>query len=538
MKSPKGDKIHPIMYDSPASSFRSPSPTFGTPSKGEYGKKYELSKEWGKPGYRSPSLPPPAVYGRPRRRSSCSPCYILTVMFSILVILVILSGLVVLVFYAVFEPRMPVYSVQNVRIAELNVTDRAGGPISSPSDLHDPVLNTDIAFTIRAQNPNSKLGIHYQNVSVYVAYQGTTFAQSQIAPFYQGSNSTTDVVADMKATNSPLSQSQGQALQTAITNNDVPLFARITVKGALQIGSWTTPSMWIHVVCNVRASPPTAPQGAQLLSKSCKWVHWFKSSIISRANVPIVNWLQGCWFLWEQYTLRCEAIHHKWKDATASLPRQPNVSSSKWRGRHWVDFTRSCGATHLPISKLEAGRNGINFFLTEAGFFCQRPSCTTSSIMTMYIMTAQFCLSRLAPGTPLMLLKDPSSFTSGIHKRLCKRGYEASSLVRSVIYPAGGIKPATLEVVNQQSSYSTKTFSGNLRFCWWDRRFVVSCTIYIASILPCTLLYVSPNIPDFNTTIVFWHATCNLQSFVCPLIGISRSSLKNLLLFHVWLTHP
>jgi hypothetical protein len=273
MKSPKGDKIHPIMYDSPASSFRSPSPTFGTPSKGEYGKKYELSKEWGKPGYRSPSLPPPAVYGRPRRRSSCSPCYVLTVLFSILVILLILSGLAVLVFYAVFEPRMPVYSVQNVRIAELNVTNRAGGPISSPSDLHDPVLNTDIAFTIRAQNPNSKLGIHYQNVSVFVAYQGTTFAQSQIAPFYQGSNSTTDVVADMKATNSPLSQSQGQALQTAITNNDVPLFARITVQGALQIGSWTTPSMWIHVVCNVRASPPTAPQGAQLLSRSCKWVH-------------------------------------------------------------------------------------------------------------------------------------------------------------------------------------------------------------------------------------------------------------------------
>ena len=61
--------------------------------------------------------------------SSCSPCYILTVLFSILVILLILLGLAVLVFYAVFEPRMPVYSVQNVRIAELNVTNRDGGPI-------------------------------------------------------------------------------------------------------------------------------------------------------------------------------------------------------------------------------------------------------------------------------------------------------------------------------------------------------------------------------------------------------------------------
>lgn len=59
----------------------------------------------------------------------------------------------------------------------------------------------------------------------------------------------------------------------------------------------------------------------------------------------------------------------KVKRGTTLLPRQPNVSSSKWRGRRWVDFTRSCGATRLPILKLEVGRNDMKDSLTKAGFF-------------------------------------------------------------------------------------------------------------------------------------------------------------------------
>lgn len=98
------------------------------------------------------------------------------------------------------------------------------------------------------------------------------------------------------------------------------------------------------------------------------------------------------------------------------------------------------------------------FFDKGRIFFCHCPSCTTSSIMTMYIMTAQFCLSRLVPRTPSMLLKDPNTLLQESTRDYVQGVMEASSLVRFVIYPAGGVKPATLEVLNQQSSYPPRRF--------------------------------------------------------------------------------
>lgn len=269
MKSQKGEKIHPIMIDSPPSSFRSSS----SKASDTIAKSWQnFKKGAGKSGYASPPLPPPSIYGRPRRQSTSSVGYCLALLCSVLVFFVILMGAAFLILFVVLQPKMPVYNIQNVRISSLNVTSRAGNPVQNATKLlHNPVLNTDIAFTIKAQNPNGRIGLHYKEVSVYVSYQGTDFAQSHIAPFYQGHNTTTDVVADMKATNAPLSDSAGQSLQAAIDKNDVPLFARINVKGAVQIGSWTLPSVTVHVWCDVRASPPTAPQGANLLSKSCYW---------------------------------------------------------------------------------------------------------------------------------------------------------------------------------------------------------------------------------------------------------------------------
>lgn len=278
----KGDKVHPAAFSSsPSSSLRASSVAMGTPSKPPPGKtkKEEFAGPvgWHKAGgYPNPPLPPPATYGRPRRRelssSSCSFCYCLSFLFSFLVILLILTGLTALIIYVVFQPRLPAATIQNVAITKFNVTNRAGGAVTTLADFQNPVLNANIAFTIEVENPNSKLGIHFRDVSVLVSYNGTEFAHSFVAPFYQGKHTTSQVVAVLNASSAPLSASQGKNLQVAINQHDIPLSARINVGAALQIGSWILPPGHIHVACNLRASPPTAPQGAKLLSKTCKWL--------------------------------------------------------------------------------------------------------------------------------------------------------------------------------------------------------------------------------------------------------------------------
>lgn len=254
MRYQKGDRVHPAALDN--------SP-HGTPSRGAPPgrKKQELP------------LPPPTPCVKPRRKSSsCSLCYCLWCFFSFLIILIILAGLTVLVIYVVFLPKLPKYTLEDVAITQLNVTNRAGGPISTLADLQNPILNADIAFDILVENPNEKVGIQYKGVRVFVLYQGTEFAHSFVAPFYQGRNTSSHVVVDLKATSAPLSESQGKELQAAIGQNDIPLLAKINVAAALEIGSWVLPAGRVQVVCDLRVSPPTAPYGAKLLSKSCEWV--------------------------------------------------------------------------------------------------------------------------------------------------------------------------------------------------------------------------------------------------------------------------
>lgn len=124
----------------------------------------------------------------------------------------------------------------------------------------------------QVENPNEKLGIHFKDVSVAVSYNGTEFAHSDVANFYQAKKTSSVVTADLRTSSAPLSESQGRELQAAIGKNDIPLVARVKVGAALQVGTWTVPPIHVLVACNLRASPPTAPQGAKLLSKSCKWL--------------------------------------------------------------------------------------------------------------------------------------------------------------------------------------------------------------------------------------------------------------------------
>lgn len=122
------------------------------------------------------------------------------------------------------------------------------------------------------ENPNEKLGIHFKDVSVVVSYNGTQFAHSAVAPFYQGKKTSSVVVANLTASSAPLSESEGKALQSAIGENDIPLLARVKVGASLQIGSWVVPALHVQVACTLRVRPPSAPEGAELLSKSCKWL--------------------------------------------------------------------------------------------------------------------------------------------------------------------------------------------------------------------------------------------------------------------------
>jgi hypothetical protein len=238
---------------------------------------FQPLKAYTAPGYLSPPRPPPTVVGRPplrspahkRGRNACFCCLI--VFLSIFLLLVLAVGTAALVLWLVYHPKIPHYSVEDAQIIKLKVASGNGDSSNVGQPIQNPILNTDILLTIQAQNPNHKIGISYSQISIDGTYQGASVGQCNIPGFYQAVDNTTTLSARLNVTNSQLTGSQGTAMQTDISNNDIGLLGRVDVKVGLKIGSWTTPHVWIHVECNIQVSPPTSPQGGKLLSKSCHW---------------------------------------------------------------------------------------------------------------------------------------------------------------------------------------------------------------------------------------------------------------------------
>ncbi len=236
------------------------------------------------PGHVSPPHPPPTVVGRPPLRSvlkchrnGCGRC--LDIFFLLTAVLITAVVGLALVLGLVYEMEFPHYTLQDVRIVQLNVTtSRHGnsGIVRQPSISNQIVLNSHILFTVRARNPNHKIGISYRQISISGTYKGTSVGQCNVHGFYQGVDNTTILRADLIVTNAQLTDGEGTALQTDIKSSNIALLGRIDLKLSIKIGSWTSPHVWIYVHCNIRVSPPSSLQGTKILSKVCrrKW-KWY-----------------------------------------------------------------------------------------------------------------------------------------------------------------------------------------------------------------------------------------------------------------------
>ncbi|KAE7998199.1 hypothetical protein FH972_002765 [Carpinus fangiana] len=91
-------------------------------------------------------------------------------------------------FYLVFKPDSPNYSIDNITISGLNLT-AAAATTTTTSVL---TVSPEFDFTVRADNPNDKIGIYYRkDSSVEVYYLDVRLCNSVLPVFYQPSNNVT-----------------------------------------------------------------------------------------------------------------------------------------------------------------------------------------------------------------------------------------------------------------------------------------------------------------------------------------------------------
>ncbi|KAL3525110.1 hypothetical protein ACH5RR_013482 [Cinchona calisaya] len=198
----------------------------------------------------------PYSYSKPPKRSCCKKCLCWTLCLIILQILII--AIFAAIIYFVFQPKIPKYSVDSMRITQFNLNN-------------DNSLFATFDVNVTARNPNKKIGVYYESgsqLSVYFA--GTKLCEGSLPKFYQGHRNTT--VMNLTLTG----QTQDatgllQSLQAQQQTGSIPLNLRAKVPVRLKLGGLKLMKWKFLVRCRVNVDSLAEDNIIRIRDSSCKF---------------------------------------------------------------------------------------------------------------------------------------------------------------------------------------------------------------------------------------------------------------------------
>jgi len=201
----------------------------------------------------------PVMHSKPpkRRRSCC--CRFLCWTLSILLILMVAIGITVGIMYLVFRPKLPNYSVDQLRISQFNVSD-------------NNTLSATFNVQITATNPNKKIGIYYEGGShISALYKDTQLCEGSLPKFYQGHRNTTvldlSLTGEAQDASSLTSRIQEQLQQT----NNIPLDLKVNQPVRVKLGKLKLFKVKFRVRCKLLVDNLGASNDISISSSSCKF---------------------------------------------------------------------------------------------------------------------------------------------------------------------------------------------------------------------------------------------------------------------------
>ncbi|KAL5719370.1 hypothetical protein ACHQM5_012159 [Ranunculus cassubicifolius] len=194
----------------------------------------------------------------PRKRSRCCCCCLC--MLITLITLIVLSAIFAGVIYFVYNPKAPKYTIDNISIQGFN--------LSSPSSTYSPKMDV----TVRAQNPNGKIGIYYvKGSSVSVSHSNVGDLCTGVLPvFYQPTKNTTvfNTTLNDEAGSMMLSTENYQTIRDEQRKKQIPLRVNMKVPVKIKFGSIKTWKITVKVHCSITVD--SLAKNASILSDRTK----------------------------------------------------------------------------------------------------------------------------------------------------------------------------------------------------------------------------------------------------------------------------
>jgi len=168
-----------------------------------------------------------------RKKYSCCRCFCCTICF--LIALVVAIAIACGVLYLVFQPKIPKYSVNSIKITNFSINP-------------DLSTNCQFAVNVMARNPNKKIGIYYlDNSHLAVSYSGTELCRGALPVFYQGHKNTTLLDVALSGTGARLTSTLVSRLKKHQQKARVPLNLRAEVPVKIKLGKLKSMKIKVHV---------------------------------------------------------------------------------------------------------------------------------------------------------------------------------------------------------------------------------------------------------------------------------------------------
>ncbi|CDP19803.1 unnamed protein product [Coffea canephora] len=199
----------------------------------------------------------PLMHSKPPKNKSCC-CKFLCWTISLILILLIILGATAAILYVVFQPKIPQYSVDNLRISDLRLN-------------FDLSLYAKFNLRITADNPNKKIGIYYEKGShLSVWYKSTDLCQGTLPKFYQGHQNKT--VLNVALTGqAQYGSTLLAALQEEAQTGRIPLDLKIDVPVSIKLGKLKMRKVRVLGSCMLIVDSLSTNSLISIKARTCKF---------------------------------------------------------------------------------------------------------------------------------------------------------------------------------------------------------------------------------------------------------------------------
>ncbi|KAK9142362.1 hypothetical protein Syun_011762 [Stephania yunnanensis] len=175
------------------------------------------------------------------RRSCCCSCILWTII--LVIALVFLAAIAGAIFWVLYRPQRPTFSVTTLRISQFNVTRSKDGSSSR--------LNSKLDLAVSTRNPNKKIVFGYEPITVSASSNGVGIGSGTVPAFVHERKNTTLMKASVTSAGTELDSSSASSLSADLKKKSgLPLEIEMDTKVQVKIGSLKAKKVGIRVSCN------------------------------------------------------------------------------------------------------------------------------------------------------------------------------------------------------------------------------------------------------------------------------------------------